>query len=175
MAWHDSYSPYAKYTGQSVGRVLHFLYHYIGSHTAERATLGSSTEEGVSLVKFGDLPIATYTWTDCDIPVFDFYPPGWNTANRYNPFDERYRDDWTKAQELKRDKVKYPDEYLTATTNEWARFMDGIEKFVTYTAPPEGPRRDTWCRLMASLPYGQMRTFVACCKLYEAYKDKTNK
>lgn len=63
-SWHR------QYRGRSVGRVLHFLYHYCGFDVAEMATIG--TEE----VVYHGKQIATFKWINerDDIPVFTFLP-----------------------------------------------------------------------------------------------------
>lgn len=60
-SWHRSYR------GQSIGRVLHFLYHYCGFDVAEMAAIGET------MVHYHGDVIATYEFlSDTDIPHFKF-------------------------------------------------------------------------------------------------------
>lgn len=55
--------------GHSIGRVLHFLYHYCGFDVAEHAQIGASK------VIYHGKTIATYEFlSDTDIPYFTFQP-----------------------------------------------------------------------------------------------------
>jgi len=56
---------WSHYKGQSIGRVLHFLYHYCNLHIAENVTVGDG-----EVRLHGDL-FATYVWED-DVPNFMF-------------------------------------------------------------------------------------------------------
>jgi hypothetical protein len=61
MSWHR------QYRGKSVGRVLHFLYHYCGFNVEEYAEVGENT------VSMYGKQIATYDFlSDTDIPHFEF-------------------------------------------------------------------------------------------------------
>jgi len=73
-------SPWSSYGGRSIGRILHFLYYYVGLPTAERVTIfgGRITDEGY--------PVATLTW-EGDIPRFAFSNPQ-HEANQ-----EQFRED----------------------------------------------------------------------------------
>lgn len=59
------------YQGQCIGRVLHFLYHYVGFDCAEHATVGPD------YVWWRGRTIASYAWSTCfgesDVPEFAFY------------------------------------------------------------------------------------------------------
>ncbi len=61
MSW------YSKYKGRSIGRILHFLYHYTNVDIAGRATISNGT-----ILYCGEV-IATYEWEgETDMPVFKF-------------------------------------------------------------------------------------------------------
>lgn len=63
-SWHHSYR------GRSVGRVLHFLYHYCGFYIAEHTSIVGSK------VILHDEEIASFIWlSDLDIPHFTFHTP----------------------------------------------------------------------------------------------------
>lgn len=62
------HSPWNQYAGesQSAGRLIHYVYNYLGYNYAERMTIASS-----SLIKFGDTEIAEVNWTK-GYPCFKF-------------------------------------------------------------------------------------------------------
>lgn len=63
-SWHR------QYRGKSIGRILHFLYHYCGFDVAEKATIGQCE------VHYNGNKIATYAFlSDTDIPHFTFLTP----------------------------------------------------------------------------------------------------
>lgn len=70
--------------GKSIGRVLHFLYHYCGFNIAEHAIIGNG-----KVYYPGEHPdnvIATYEWlSDTDIPHFTFQVSRNNILFRENP------------------------------------------------------------------------------------------
>lgn len=61
--------PYSQYkdSGRTMGRVLHQLY-TIGIPI----TIVDSVTIGAGTIHYGDVPFATYTWNEKDIPVFVF-------------------------------------------------------------------------------------------------------
>ncbi len=52
--------------GRSIGRVLHFLYHYCGLNIAETVQVGDG------FVRLYGESFATFDWIEDDIPVFTF-------------------------------------------------------------------------------------------------------
>lgn len=99
MSW------YRSYRGQSIGRVLHFLYHYCGFNVAETATIGAK-----SVTYFGR-KIATYEFPNevDDIPIFTFL--GFNPET-----DEEYN------------REHIDDEYQRYTKNQQIKLIDAIEE-----------------------------------------------
>lgn len=61
-SWHN------QYRGKSIGRILHFVYHYCGFNVMEDCTVGEDS------VHYFGKKIATFKWLQAydDIPVFEF-------------------------------------------------------------------------------------------------------
>jgi hypothetical protein len=57
--------PWSKYDGQSVGRIIQFIYRYAGLHIAERVQIGYRE------VTLSNNPFATFEW-EGDVPHFVF-------------------------------------------------------------------------------------------------------
>lgn len=97
-SWHR------KYRGQSVGRVLHFLYHYCGFDVAEMAQIGweekKEDQEPVGYVLYREKRIATFKWINekDDIPVFTFLPNLSHSGEDLAPYyEQRQKDNLLKA------------------------------------------------------------------------------
>ena len=83
-------SPYRSYKGQSMGRVLHFIYHYCGLHIAERVVVGGGK---LYYPKEPDV-FATYTMVG-DVPIFNFLPgkPSYGFADQaYTTYNQNQVD-----------------------------------------------------------------------------------
>lgn len=170
MSWHDSGSPYAKYTGRCAGRILHFIYHYCSLHEAELVSVGYTSTDGSEAIKYGQEPFASYHWDD-DVPVLNFFPEGWDkTTARYTPFPFNLRNDWTKAQELLRDKVAYPEEYRRSLGHELRRFTEKFNLLKHYTNGIDSDVRGLvmrYSKLIQSLPMRELDDYIRTAKLYE--------
>lgn len=88
--------PYSNYKDQSIGRILHFLYHYCGLHVAETVTVGA---DGVFL--YGK-KIAVVEWhgKNKNMPHFNFIPESfdrWQGAQQEQHLAEVWRDKITEV------------------------------------------------------------------------------
>ncbi len=86
-SWHR------QYRGDSIGRVLHFLYHYCGFDVAEMATIGDDK------VTYHGEVIATFKFLgDTDIPFFTFMPiKSYSGSDMKAMWDGHQRDRWQEA------------------------------------------------------------------------------
>jgi len=91
-------SPYAGCQGQSIGRVLHFLYHYCGLLVAEYAEIGDRE------VKYNGKKIAFFYFRG-DVPIFEFVNPDYNEVQSFKR-DEAIRDGAPRIPEGTREAVK---------------------------------------------------------------------
>lgn len=178
MGW-DTYSPYAKHTGQSLGRVLHFVYHYCGSRLGETVTVGHVHSSGAFMIMSGSDPVATYKWND-DVPTFDFFPEGWDSRPGivYQPYDRRCREYWTQRQTELADKVAYPEEYRREQAAKLQKFVDQLawlkdtnNLMDTRLANPAKTLVECWAQMINNLPIEQLSRYIQCAKLYEAIKS----
>lgn len=87
MSWYDQYE------GQSVGRILHFLYEYCGLNIAEQAIVGNSKIH----YPYEGHHIATFTFDEFDVPTFVF------EANKF--ISEESVRTYTKNQADKKEKI----------------------------------------------------------------------
>lgn len=73
-----------RYCGRCSGRVLHFLYHYVGFDAAELAVVGNGE------VIWHGAKLATFTWStsfsEADVPVFSFF------GERADDYEQNQRD-----------------------------------------------------------------------------------
>lgn len=84
-------SCYRGYTGQSVGRIFHFIYYYGGLNMAETCSVGSSR-----VIYYGDVVASNYTFTEVEVTGLN----GWKFKSKDVPvfeFTEKYA--WMNEQQ----------------------------------------------------------------------------
>lgn len=120
---------YSAHQGQSIGKVLHFISHYVGPHLREHCQVGDDK------VVYEKKVIATITWETrtierfnrsimVDVPHFDF-----SVSVGFDPHEVKY---WIKAQNDRKeqavenlsvmDALRFADEPLPKLANGQVRY-----------------------------------------------------
>lgn len=79
--------------GRSLGRILHFVYHYTNFDTAEKCQVGEGN------IWYHGKVIATYEWlSDTDIPLFKFLPNvNYRGDDLQSLYETNQRNRWAEA------------------------------------------------------------------------------